>query len=81
MKFEDAEADDIPLTRDELRRLRDILPSLEKFVENKERIDWFWSTSKKWGGGTIGIIIIVSTFQEHAVKLWQVIKGFFLRGP
>lgn len=68
---------DIPISKEELRRLRLILPTLEHMVENKERIDWFWSTSKKWGGGTVGIIIIVSTFQEHAVKLWQVIRGFF----
>lgn len=62
------------------RKVTGILPTLEKLVENKERIDWFWSTSRKYGGGALALIILISTFQEHANKILMWLRSF-LRGP
>lgn len=77
----DGKEKDVQLTPTELRELKEMLPTLKKFVENRERIDWFWSASRKWGGGAIGVVILVSTFQEQASRLWLFVRAFFVRIP
>lgn len=56
-------------------RLEVIMPTLEKSVQNKERIEWLFQKGRRYGAAGLGAIILVSTFSEHAVKLWAAIKG------
>lgn len=51
-------------------RVVQILPTLEKMAENKERVDWFYSVTKKWGTAGLAMVILVSTFFDHVSKLW-----------
>lgn len=59
-------------------RIEEILPILEHLVENKERIDWFWKASRRYGGAAIGLVILASAFQESAVKLLMWVKTWFV---
>lgn len=55
-------------------RIDNILPTLEHLIENRERIEWFWKTSRQYGAATVGLIILISTFEESVVKLWVWVK-------
>lgn len=68
--------DILPITE----KLESMMPTLEHMVRNRERIDWLWSVGYKYGGGALGLVILISTFQEHASKLVNLIRGLIWSG-
>lgn len=63
--------DILPITE----KLENMMPTLEHIVKNKERIEWLWSVGYRYGGTGLAIIVAVSTFQEHAGKVWAFLRG------
>lgn len=58
-------------------RIEKILPALEEIVSNKEKAEWLWLTSKRYGGIVLGLIILIANFHDAAIKLYIWVRTWF----